>query len=42
MDVVTWGNPVGIIIFLNGVGAALLLLALAVRVAGGLFGLNRR
>jgi hypothetical protein len=35
MDVVSWGNPVGIIIFLNGVGAALVLLAVAVRVVSG-------
>lgn len=42
MDVVTWGNPVGLIIFFSGTAFALLLLACAVRVAAGVSGAVRR
>lgn len=32
MFVVTWGNPVGLIIFLAGLGVALVLYAIAIRI----------
>lgn len=35
MDVVSWGNPVGLIIFLCGLGLALVLAAVAARLVAG-------
>lgn len=35
MEVVNWSSPVGLTIFMVGLGAAVLLLCLAVRIVGG-------
>lgn len=40
MEVVGWGSPVGLTIFLVGLGATLLLIGLAVRVMGNIVGVN--
>ncbi len=37
MDVVGWGSPVGLTIFMVGLGAAVLLLCLAARMVNGRF-----
>jgi hypothetical protein len=37
MDVVGWGSPVGLTIFMVGLGAAVFLLCLAARMVGGNF-----
>lgn len=37
MDVVGWGSPVGVTIFMVGLGAAVFLLCLAARMVGGRF-----
>jgi len=37
MNVVGWGSPVGLTIFMVGLGVAVLLLCLAARLVGGRF-----
>jgi|GEM_PF-5108323 len=37
MDVVGWSSPVGLTIFMVGLGVAVFLLCLAVRMVGGKF-----
>lgn len=37
MDVVGWGSPVGVTIFMVGLGVAVFLLCLAARMVGGRF-----
>jgi hypothetical protein len=37
MDVVGWSSPVGVTIFMVGLGVAVLLLCLAARMVGGKF-----
>ncbi len=37
MDVVGWSSPVGLTIFMVGLGVAVLLLCLAARMVGGRF-----
>jgi hypothetical protein len=37
MDVIGWGSPVGLTIFMVGLAAAIFLLCLAARMVGGVF-----
>ena len=37
MDIVGWGSPIGLTIFLVGLGIAVFLLCLAARLVGGRF-----